>query len=152
MLKLIFLDVDGVLNNTIDSDRHYYNERGYFYSPNCVKVFNKVIEATGAKIVVSSTWRLGRTVEELKELFAWMGVKGEVIDKTGRNSSGIRGVEILEWMRERDDIHSWNFKNYIIIDDDSDMLLWQKDNFVHTKGTIGITEQDVEKAIRILNQ
>ncbi len=41
---------------------------------------------------------------------------------------------------------------YVILDDESDMLLEHKDYFVHTKSKIGLTEEDVELAISILNK
>ena len=71
-----------------------------------------------------------------------------------------RGVEIKQWIDTN--IHSDNMKNwkrkklgvdynYVILDDDSDMLLEQKDNFVRTTSEIGLTDDDVKKAILILN-
>lgn len=41
--------------------------------------------------------------------------------------------------------------SYLILDDDSDMLLCQKDWFVQTDGITGLTEKDVETSIEILN-
>lgn len=41
---------------------------------------------------------------------------------------------------------------YCILDDDSDMLLWQKDNYVKTSLGFGLTQGLADKAIRILNQ
>ena len=40
----------------------------------------------------------------------------------------------------------------LIIDDDSDMLYWQKDNFVNTDREIGLTDADTDLAIKILNK
>lgn len=41
--------------------------------------------------------------------------------------------------------------NYVILDDDSDMLLEQADHFVHCDSRVGLTAKDVEKAIKILS-
>lgn len=57
-----------------------------------------------------------------------------------------RGVEIDRWLREHQDV-----TNYIILDDDSDMLLSQKKHFIKTHALNGICKKDVEKAIKILN-
>lgn len=72
-----------------------------------------------------------------------------------------RGVEIKQWIDTH--IHSengknWNYKeigsdfNYVILDDDSDMLLEQAEHFVKTDTLLGLSEDDVERAIKILNQ
>jgi hypothetical protein len=42
--------------------------------------------------------------------------------------------------------------NYVILDDDSDMLLEQAEHFVKTDTLLGLSEDDVERAIKILNQ
>ncbi len=59
-----------------------------------------------------------------------------------------RGVEIDNWI-------NWNTGDeefrYVILDDDSDMLLSQKDNFIQTDSLKGLSKDDVEKAIKILN-
>lgn len=71
-----------------------------------------------------------------------------------------RGVEIKQWIDTN--VHSDNGKNwerkkigvdytYVILDDDSDMLLEQKDYFIRTCGDIGLTPSDVKTAIQILN-
>lgn len=155
-MKIVFLDIDGVLNNADDSDPHTYKDGCYFYSPACVTRLNNITDKTGAKIVVSSTWRLGKTVEQLQAQLLEMGVTGDVIDKTCSlaHLDGYRGNEIIKWVKDNEDLlgyHHYNFKEYVILDDDSDMLLWQKDNFVHTDGYRGLTDSDVYDAISILN-
>lgn len=134
-IKLIFLDIDGVLNNEetfvrrrkeYDADREAYLEKlkdsdfreDSDIDKNLVEELNKIIRATGASIVVSSSWRIGRTVEELQRLLTRNGCIGKVIDRTGRSSHGIRGLEIQEWI----DVHKeYHISNFIILDDDADM-------------------------------
>ena len=41
---------------------------------------------------------------------------------------------------------------YVIFDDDTDFLLGQKDNFIQTNERTGITEEDVERARKILTR
>jgi predicted mannosyl-3-phosphoglycerate phosphatase (HAD superfamily) len=52
-MKIIFLDIDGVLNN--------YNTlgEGLNWESNAVKILKRIIKETGAKVVLSSTWRRG---------------------------------------------------------------------------------------------
>ena len=56
-----------------------------------------------------------------------------------------RGLEILSWLENNPHV-----KNYVILDDDSDMLYWQRKNFVKTNTEFGIQQLDKFKAIRIL--
>jgi hypothetical protein len=56
-------------------------------------------------------------------------------------------MEIDFWIKQND------FEgNYVIIDDNDDMLESQKDFFVETFPNIGLTMEDAKKAIEILNR
>lgn len=57
-----------------------------------------------------------------------------------------RGSEIKEWLDEHPEV-----TNYVIIDDDNDMLEEQEPYLVQTSWYDGINDYDVEKAIKILN-
>ncbi len=143
--SIIFLDIDGVLNNTHDTDDRMFTPHG-FVNPKCVKFLNELIRETGAGIVVSSVWRLGLKRSALVEMISDLGVEGEVLGST--DSKGpYRGNEILRWLEENDMKYS---RNYVILDDDSDMLLWQKDNYVSCDPYIGMTPRTVFKAKAIL--
>jgi len=48
-------------------------------------------------------------------------------------------------------IKTCDFNKYIILDDDSDMLYWQRNNFICIDGGPGLTENVAYKAIRMLN-
>lgn len=161
IIKIIFLDIDGVLNN--EESEYYPVDNGRFgrttelFTPRLIDNLNLLLTKTGAKIVVSSTWRLGKTVEELQLILNGMGVVGEVIDKTEDHNNGFtfRGNEIIKWVKDNKGLLGcpyYDFKSYVILDDDSDMLLWQVDNSVHTNGYKGLTLNDVYKAILILNK
>ena len=113
--KVIFLDVDGVL---ITRKRCM---QGYgIVEPRCVEAINSLLEQSGAAIVLSSCWRVGKNPVECRELLANWGVKGTVLDRTPMtNYSDTRGDEIQRWIdeykRHRD------IEAFAIIDDDSDM-------------------------------
>ena len=108
--RVIFLDIDGVLAPIRRWDR--YGD----LSLNCIQVLNDIVAASGADVVVSSTWRHGKTVAELQELLETGGFVGRVLDKT---PSGIRGAyrgdEIAAWLAE----HA--VAGFVIIDDHVDM-------------------------------
>jgi len=158
-MKIIFLDIDGVLN----SDR-FYRERAkskqnhirYLseFDPECIELLNEIVKQTGAKIVVSSTWKaLG--VDKLKEIFRLVKFKGEIIDITPslHYDGMVRGNEIHLWMEKNKEIIGcdyWAYKDYVILDDDSDMLYWHRNNFILVDRFIGITPQTVFQINKLL--
>jgi hypothetical protein len=185
-MKIIFLDIDGVLNCELWYKQRFEildrldvtgNYPFYEFAPFLIERLNKIIEATHAKVVISSTWRIGRTVQELQDLLTAVGFKGEVIDTTPHfyanghhddkqiNYTVPRGCEIDWWLSNKGNYQRINWsrkiaedylqkaivKNYIILDDDSDMLYSQKEHFVKTDVYHGLTEEHVKQAITILN-
>ena len=72
----MFLDIDGVLAPIRQWDR--YGD----LDPACIRVLNEIVADGDADVVVSSTWRYGKTVAELQEMLDAEGFIGTVIDKT----------------------------------------------------------------------
>ena len=164
MMKVIFLDIDGVLNTqgwhsrmTMDTPR---DEFGWVFDPVAVENLAHIVKETGASIVISSSWKfLG--LAKLREMWKIRNLPGIVLDITPNTISdelllnanldemklGVcRGNEIKEWLSK----HKGEVSNYVIIDDFDDMLPEQEDHVVLTDTLIGITEFDAEKAIAIL--
>lgn len=164
-MKVIFLDIDGVLNTGIyaihyfDICKHFglsrkgakdlrhglRDEFGSHFDNRCVQLLEYIIEETGAKIVISSTWR-GSGEEVMKSLWEKRKLPGEVIGITPFLNNSDRGYEIERWLKYNE------VDNYVIIDDDSDMLPEQSDSFVQTDGEYGLTLKDANKVIDILNR
>lgn len=155
-MKVIFLDIDGVLNLCYEGRDQY----GSFFHPHLVDNLRKIIEETGANIVISSTWRLSGLVI-MKEMWEKRGLPGEVIGITPNFMSHYkttlcRGKEIDAYLEKCPEI-----EKYVILDDDSDMESHQMNNFVMTSGNrdhedcidigYGLTKICAEKAIKILN-
>lgn len=143
-MKIIFLDIDGVLING-PSCRAGFGK----VAPECVARLNRLIETTGAAIVLSSCWRVGRTRIECCDLLLEWGVKGKVLDRTRQTvQGGIRGDEIQDWLNEWQERHG-PAESFVILDDDRDMghLL---PYLVHTSFMPGLTDDDIEKAAAIL--
>ena len=72
------------------------------------------------KIVVSSTWRIGNTLETMREELRSSGIDlNRVIGMTPvfRNLSRERGLEIQKWLDDHPEV-----SEFVIVDDDSDML------------------------------
>ncbi len=163
MTKIIFLDFDGVLNSQLFYTSGRADAIGPVRTnidPEAVKYLNTLILKTGAKVVVTSTWRHGRHYNELQQILNDHGFVGEVIGKTkdlavGENGDCIlRGNEILAWIKEHKDIVGCpydEYRHYVILDDDSDMLYWQRNNLFLTDGFCGLTPNVVYKAARFLN-
>lgn len=150
MRKIIFLDIDGVLNTQATLRSSHNGIIGI--DPYRVLLLDRIIQATGAEVVLSSSWRHGHFEELQKSLVV------PLIGKTGRCCSGIRGVEIHNWLTENvkgfsSDGYKKGEHKVAILDDDSDMLLWQKDHFFQTSFMgEGLTEEICAKVIEHLNR
>lgn len=183
-MNVAFLDFDGVLNHQrwyrqreeLMKDRDY-EMRQYPYSeicPETIANMNRLTEATGVKYVISSSWRMGRRIEDLQEVLSKCGFTGDVIDVTpyfggiGRDgmSYGVpRGCEIDWWLdkhgfkrinwskpQQAEILNKSKVKNYIILDDDEDMLYTQREHFIKCNAYGGgFDEKCLERAIKILN-
>lgn len=118
-MNIIFLDIDGVLR-THKSDSEWADLLGLpippivfdrNFSSKGISNLNEIIHFTGAKVLITSTWRVQHSLEDLKNKFRARGFRGEIreiIDKT--NILYDRGEEIQEWL----DTHDVN--KYIVID------------------------------------
>lgn len=167
--KIIFLDLDGVLNPV-----HYMNalhkmwkasfeqiqtrdEFGQFFLPQNCEALKRIIDETGADIVICSTWRFSG-LKAMQEMWEKRGLAGNVIDVTPSETEVVesgdadfydtvcRGMEIAHWIKKN------NFTGkYVIIDDTADMLDSQQQFFIHTNGDCGLTVKEAIKAISILN-
>jgi hypothetical protein len=158
-MKIIFLDIDGVLN--IHSRER--DEYGSLFHKHLEDSLKLIVNNTDAKIVITSTWRFSG-LKSMQEMWKLRNLPGEVIDITPEGSqqleSGlftgvIRGEEIKEWLSHHPEVIS-----YVIIDDNKDMLDEQLPYFVKTSGNYthedsimgyGLTKKCAEKAIKILN-
>lgn len=145
-MKVIFLDIDGVLNSlewyaSDDNPGNLFPETDGELDPACIARLNDICEKTGAKIVISSDWKID--YEETCFRLKRMGFKGEIIGHTpwGWETTGYaapRGVEIRDWITQ-------NYPNpkdleYVILDDDDEMLDPQQPHFVQTSYDDGLTD------------
>lgn len=147
-----FLDFDGVLNSESSfTYRRLLNDDPKFYvsapNPMSVALLDYFLFVTGSKVVISSSWRSGdinKDKQVLQEEFGLVRVN-RVIGFTP-HINGPRGNEIQHWL-DRNPVD-----NYVIFDDDRDMLTKQKRNFVNTQFKHGFTVSDFHKALRILGK
>lgn len=150
-MKVLFLDVDGVLNHhaflvaheaAIDLDSSGRAE----IDPVAVARLRHVLETTGAKVCISSSWRHWMGGDVLRSFFATYGV--EVVGATPAHIVSPRGEEISEWIAR----HRSEVDVYAVVDDYHDAGLGHEGVFVHTDGLKGLTDDDCVELIRILGR
>lgn len=147
-MKILFLDIDGVLNSGEYVRSLRYKRRREMGFPDCdldpiaIQHLNGITRETGAKIVISSTWR---EFDDCIPVLRRNGLKATIIGKTPvlLRAGATRGEEIDAWSGWED----YKLDNYLILDDDSDMLEKQKDDFIQTSRTEGLNEEVMNKAI-----
>ncbi|MDP3963492.1 MAG: HAD domain-containing protein [bacterium] len=132
-MKVIFLDIDGVLNRIGVAGRTDQRYRGRIgIDPELAEKFNALVKRTGASVVLSSTFRL--------EVGWYFILKDSGIDTkpfigaTPRLPGCPRGEEVEKWLEDHDDV-----ERYAIIDDESDMLAHQK--LFKTQYGTGLTDE-----------
>jgi hypothetical protein len=161
MSRLIFVDVDGVLNSAkfLDWRRKYGSawthnpERWSDLDPYCVALLDELVIRTDAYLVLSSTWRLraiglDKTIEALethgfRSGYRFLGSTCRMF-RTPEGEPRYRCHEIQDWLDQDKDIES-----FCILDDDSDMVHLMP-HLVHTSWHHGLTPWDCERAEALL--
>ena len=156
-MKIIFLDIDGVLNSTrtaIAYDGYPYKmpiEKSLDkFDITAIKLIKKLCKETKAKVVISSTWR-----GSAKGVLCFDALGLPVIGMTPNRSphGHERGYEIRDFLDEfmlKSEPHD-PLETYVIIDDDSDMLDVQLKNFVKTDAHAGFSFYNYMDSLKILN-
>lgn len=165
-MRVLFLDIDGVLNDrdtliAADStDTATEAEAAIVGMDPCallgdlrsisaemVRHLNTLIERAKVDgVVISSSWRIGFSLQFIEAVLKHHGFKGTVIGKTPRSNPRdgsfriLRGWEIREWLVDHPEV-----TDFVILDDDSDMD--DLPNFVHVNGSKGLTMNDIEQAV-----
>ena len=140
-MKVIFLDVDGVLNSWNTKTR---NPLGFIgVDEDKCQLLREIVQATGAVIVLSSSWRYHP--EALPYLWDACGPKITCIGETPPIWDAPRGDEIAQWLKEHPEVDK-----FVILDDRLDMSSVQ-DHLVQTYEATGITETERDLAIQRLN-
>ncbi|HVY65911.1 MAG TPA: HAD domain-containing protein [Gammaproteobacteria bacterium] len=169
-MKVLFLDIDGVLNSAEYTRLRRSLPRPSPHSIDALAVprLNAITDRTGAAIVVSSTWRLQEPpdhdpgpVWRLRRILGAHGVTGEILDVTPWLSEEIpcatpdgrsvlrqleRGHEIQRWLDGRRDVEA-----FAILDDRDDMV-HLRDRLVQTTWERGLQDEHVERVVTLLGQ
>ena len=154
-MKVVFLDIDGVLNSHQSAKRGLHKGGLLTLDPEAVERLNRLVrEVPEVKFVLSSTWRLYQCREDF-DVFTAVGFEGEFVGRTPalrKELLGspiviqqIRGAEIAAWLEEHPEV-----ERYVILDDDSDMGPLLRDLIQTCSWKGGLQDEHVEEAIRRL--
>ena len=143
-MKVLFLDFDGVLNSYAYLRR--CGEPGLCLDPDRLALLRQIIDATGAKIVLTTSWREHWSPEEPGEIGCIFGGYGlTVFDKTPILREG-REREIQAWLAEHP------AENYVVLDDRFLSADFLDGHLILTSNLRdGLDREDARKAIAILN-
>ena len=164
--KIIFLDIDSVVN----SEQWYMKTRSKSgdFDPEAIALLNQ-LKDIGAEVVISSSW--GESgIKPLQDV----GLELPIV--------GVTEHFYVDWFCRGNEIEKWllvNFEGmgtkygcddsgmpyyrkrygdkltdyeYVIFDDDTDFLLGQVDNFIRTDRNTGLTQENIDKARKILTR
>ena len=147
LMKVIFLDIDGVLATEESSKQPNHEIFSYRFDSNCVSIFNQILAETNAEIILSSDWRLmyNNDLEVLDELFKHNGILKSPIDVTpnlGRN----REKEIAFYLESA----LYEITDFVILDDTA--INGFPKNFVRCNINEGLKQNGIkEKIVSVLN-
>ncbi len=160
-MKIVFLDVDGVL----DSLQYWQGVEAYGEAPldpDAVKRLARLVEQAGGRnavaLVLTSSWRVGWERDAalcgnegtlLNEALAEEGLF--VFDRTTVESVGGRPQEIKKWLRE----YPGKVESFVILDDAN--FLWDEEGltpyWVQTDFQFGgLKDEHIAQALAILQK
>lgn len=144
-LKVLFLDIDGVLNSrrsqmAFGAYPHDFSAKGMAcFDMVAVALVRRICRVSGCSIVLSSDWRYTTTAHA-----AANALDLPIMGSTPQ-LAGSRGLEINAWLNEHPEV-----THYAIVDDIAAMLPSQQANFVQTDDAYGLTLRDMNDLIGIL--
>ncbi len=150
--RIIFLDFDGVLATDnyddvlIGRGARLRDIFGRVFDPGCVAALGRVVESTGADIVITSSWRQYLNILELRLMWWIRKMPGKVAGRTPIVSDN-RGLEIQRWLSRHRDV-----EGYVILDDMDQRQFEssQARHLVTCDHMAGLSQNDSWVAIRIL--
>jgi hypothetical protein len=164
-MRVIFLDMDGVLNSVDYFDRNSAHrgrvEHGSdawwtaMVDPAAVERLNSIVEGSGAKVVISSSWRYHCTPKDMQRILSARGFRGEVVGRTPHATEmpaslsrmGRRGLEVEVWLAKHKHV-----EDFVILDDlgegSFEGLL---PRLVRTSWGHGLLDEHVERALEVLS-
>jgi len=134
-MRAIFTDIDGVLNP------HWKTK----WSKSAILIYNQICQEYDLKPVISSTWRINHTKEQLQKIFDDQGIEVEIYDYTPHLDQKDRGLEIKEWLNNN------KVDNYVVIDDIVHNITPHVDNVIKVRNWLGLTTEEYIEMKKILD-
>lgn len=177
--KIIFLDIDGVINHTawynwVRQHPEFLKDGGHKnIDPKSVEKIINICNQANAYIILSSSWRwhnFEQTIKKLSSIRDLRPILDRMVGVTLRTDERERGKEIKYFLNDcrknhfNSEFNTWNplikskikisnFPKFVILDDDNfDILEEQLPFFIHVNDKVGITDEDIDKAVKILNE
>lgn len=140
-MKIIFLDIDGVLNNCqAISVFHESSTKSL-----CIEILNFIIQETGSKVIIISSWKDNFDFQNtIKPMLYKRGIMPEsIIGCTEKDV--VKELGIMKYLAEN------SVDNFVIVDDalecaDSDLVA----RYVQTNTHTGLVPEDIDKIINVL--
>lgn len=157
MEKVIFIDIDGVLNSEVNQDLNF--RQGRWFAHNLILdleamlCLKEIVNQTGAELILSSTWRYpdedGSYSSKKNFINQLSSFDLSLNDETPQLPEYGRAAEISAYLDEHMDI-----THFVIIDDDTDLLKNEKlkPHILHTNYEIGLVKGEIAEAVSILNK
>ena len=135
-MKVIFLDIDGVLNT--NSDREISSDK--------LKLLSELVSKTGADVVLSSSWRYGWNQLKLNQPGTRIYRLKQLLKDNDIVIKDIIGLDLTKSIQIKNYLNTNMISNYIVLDDEP----IDTANLVKTNGDVGLTQSDCQKAYQLL--
>ena len=171
MLKVMFLDFDGVLNtdsyqvSLSSQGKPGWDDYGQLFNPETVGNLKMILDAVpDVKIVIESSWKVNG-LDELRLIWKERNLPGELYDVTPdifneelltidlsdpdniRKVEGLgKGGEISAWLKR----HGGQVCRYVILDDVAEFSGELASHHILISPDLGITREDAIKVITFL--
>ena len=135
-MKVIFLDIDGVLNT--NSDREISNDK--------LKLLSELVSKTGADVVLSSSWRYGWNQPEKNQPGTRIYNLKQLLKDNDIVIKDTIGLDLTKSIQIKNYLSTNVINNYVVLDDEP----IDSTNLVQTDGDVGLTQSDCQKAAQFL--
>ncbi|WP_318640268.1 HAD domain-containing protein [Flavobacterium ardleyense] len=147
---LIYLDIDGVMIPASSWRKLEILEDGFpQFSSRATDALNKIITATNADIVLTTSHKHSFTLEGWIEIFKTRGVIVNNVSRLPQSINNLsRKQELLDWFTSENSL-----EKFIIIDDDKSLNGLPenlKNRLIQTSGSVGLTDYLADEAVGIV--
>ena len=136
IMKVIFLDIDGVLNT--NSDREISDDK--------LKLLSELVSKTGADVVLSSSWRYGWNQPKLNQPGTRIYILKQLLKNNDIVIKDTIGLDLTKSIQIKNYLNTNMISNYVVLDDEPIDIV----NLVQINGDVGLTQFDCQKAFQLL--